>query len=155
MSAERTWYFDTGVFVTPMLKNHSDSVVSSCLDWQQRAAAGVIAVVTSALTWDEVVWVAGRRRATAFDFAAAALAGQRIRALPRLTWVPVDGKILEVAQRLLAGAQLKPRDAIHAASALVHANGRMLTLDGDFPSGRRWHDLPPLDVIRLVDVAAS
>jgi len=155
MTAEPVWYFDTGVFVTPLLRNHSDAVVASCLDWQQRAAAGAITVVTSALTWDEVTWVAGRRRATAFDFTAAALVGKRLRTLPGLSWAAVDEKVLDLAGRLLAEARLRPRDAIHAATALMHANGRLLTLDGDFPHGQILPDRPPLTVVRLLDLAAT
>jgi hypothetical protein len=46
----RLWYFDTGVFVTPILKNRPQAIVDACLAWRWHdgGRSGDL------LTWDEV-----------------------------------------------------------------------------------------------------
>lgn len=149
MTAEVRWYLDTGVWVTPLLANQPKAVIDACLAWQRRCATGEIAGVASTLVWDEVTFVAGRRRGLPFDFAAAAYAGALWRALPGLTVVDVNAEVLDLAQLLLQRHRLKPRDCIHAAAALIRAEGRLVTLDGDFPQHLALPGLAPLVAIRL------
>lgn len=125
-------YFDTGVFVTPLLKNRPQSVVDACLDWLRRVARGEVLAITSYLTWDEVSHVAGRAAGGVFDWVRAREAGRRLLDLTNLSFVPADGKVVEQAQSLLHRHKLKPRDSIHASSALLTADGRMVTLDFGF-----------------------
>lgn len=132
MSADR-WYLDTGVFVTPILKNRSKAVIDACLEWQRRAHAGEIEAVTSYLTWDEVAHVAGRVPKP-FDRARAAEAGRILRASTWLCFVEIDEKVIARAQEFLTHVGNGPRDCIHAASALLHATGKMVTLDSGFSS---------------------
>ncbi len=149
MTARVRWYFDTGLWVTPLLGNQPAAAIAACMDWQRRCATAEVTAVASTLTWDEVTFVAGRRRGLPFDFAAAARAGQLWRALPNLEVVAVDADLLQLAQTLLERHRLKPRDCMHAAAALVHAEGRLLTLDGDFPDRMEIAGFPPLQTRRL------
>lgn len=130
----RRWYFDTGVFVTPILKNRPQAVVDACLAWQRRAHDGEVEAVTSHLTWDEVAHVAGRVPKP-FDRARAAEAGRLLRACQWLRFVAIDEMVIARAQALLARAGNGPRDCVHAASALLHAGGNLVTLDSGFTSG--------------------
>ena len=124
-------YFDTGVFVTPLLKNRSDAVIDACRAWQERMRCGELKGITSYLTWDEVTHVAGRRHKS-FSHADSSRAGELLLQLPNLSFVDVDHDVIAEAQRLLAMTHCRPRDAIHAATALLRAGGRLLTLDTDF-----------------------
>lgn len=149
MTANVRWYLDSGIWVTPLLANQPKGVIDACLAWQRRCASGEIAGVAASLVWDEVTYVAGRRRGLPFDFAAAAHAGALWRALPGLTVVEVGAEVLELAQTLLQRHRLKPRDCVHAATALLSAEGRLVTLDGDFPQKLALPGLPPLATVRL------
>jgi len=149
MSASPRWYFDSGIWLAPLLANQQPEVVDRCLNWQRRCADCEIKAVASTLVWDEVAFIAGRRRGLPFDFAAAARAGALWRALPGLEIVPVDAEVLGIAQQLLQHNRLRPRDSLHAASAMLRADGRLLTLDGDFPAGLSVAGLPRLVTVRL------
>lgn len=130
--AER-WYFDTGIFVTPILRNLPPDIVAACLEWQRRARDGGIEAVTCTLTWDEVAWIAGKPRKDArYDPERAAEAGRLLLQLPGLRFEPVDRGIVEEAERIVASHRLRPRDGIHAAAALALADARIVTVDPDF-----------------------
>ena len=149
MSADNRWCLDTGIFVAPLLANLPEATAQACKEWQARAATGAIEAVTSALTWDEIAWVAGRRRGQQFDFRRAGSFAAAARKVTGVTWLPVDEDVIDLAQRLLSEARFAPRDAIHAATALIHAEGRLVTLDGDFSDGLQLRGRPQLTVERL------
>ncbi|HEX8820663.1 MAG TPA: type II toxin-antitoxin system VapC family toxin [Archangium sp.] len=125
------YYLDTGVIVTPLLKNREQSVIDECLGWMERVARGEVRARTSYLTWDEVTWVAGRASG-AYDRQKAIVAGRLLLGLKNLEFVPVDEDVTRKAQELLTTFGFKPRDCIHASSALLHAGGELLTLDSGF-----------------------
>jgi len=124
-------YLDTGVIVTPLLKNREQAVIDECLVWLERVARGEVRALTSYLTWDEVTWVAGRASG-AYDRQKAIVAGRLLLGLKNLEFVPVDEQVVQRAQGLLTTFGFKPRDCIHASSALLHAGGELLTLDSGF-----------------------
>ncbi len=128
-----TYYLDTGVLVTPLLKNLPDEVTERCRSWMSLVARGEALAVTSTLTWDEVTWIAGRAGGS-FSTERAVNAGELILGLENIRLVPVDEELLHRAQHLLSRFRLRPRDAIHAASAFEHADGRLVTIDRDFAS---------------------
>jgi predicted nucleic acid-binding protein len=129
MAAE--YYFDSGVFVTPILKNRETSVIRECLEWQRRMATHDIVAYTSYLTWDEVAYVAGRATG-AYSRSFAAKAGELFLALTDLRFVSVDDRTIRRAQAILRDHGLRPRDSIHASSSLIHAGGNFVSLDADF-----------------------
>jgi predicted nucleic acid-binding protein len=126
-------YLDSGVFVTPMLKNRSLVVVEECLEWLEKMRRGQIQGVTSWMSWDEVTYVAGRGAADrSYDSERAAAAGDLLCALPNLRFTPVDEDVVNEAQSFLRRTKARPRDSIHASSAVIHATGNLVTLDSDF-----------------------
>ena len=126
------YYFDSGVFVTPIIKNRDPKVIGDCLSWQQRLQRAEIVGYTSYLTWDEVVYIAARASG-AYDRTIATKAGDLFLSLPNLTFVPIDNHTVRGAQALLPHG-LRPRDSIHASSSLIHAGGNFVSLDIDFRS---------------------
>lgn len=129
-----TYYLDSGVFLTPLLNNREQSVIDECAAWMIRVQHQEIAACTSWLTWDEVTRIAGRpSRGCPFDVRRAATAGQLLMELAGLTFVPVDEMVVRKAQELLTSSSfLRPRDSIHASSALKSAGDNLVTLDADF-----------------------
>ena len=127
-----TYYFDTGIFVTPILKNLDPAVTNKCRDWLTRVAAGEIAACTSFLTWDEVTWVVGKAKGTPYEAESAMRAGKLFLGLLNLQFVPVELEVVEKAQDLLQSMHLRPRDCIHASSAILKASGNLVTIDSDF-----------------------
>lgn len=73
-----SFYLDTGVFVTPLLKNLPASTIAACERWLLRLAFGDVAGVTSCLTWDEVTHVAGSVPKP-YDHARSAKAGSLLQ----------------------------------------------------------------------------
>jgi predicted nucleic acid-binding protein len=139
-------YLDTGVIVTPLLKNRDQSVIDECLDWMARVSRGEVRALTSYLTWDEVTWVAGRASG-AYDRQKAIIAGRLLLGLKNLEFVPVDEAVTRKAQELLTHFGFKPRDCIHASSALLHAGGELLTLDSGFVKERTQSTAAGLKVV--------
>ncbi|HLL54039.1 MAG TPA: type II toxin-antitoxin system VapC family toxin [Myxococcaceae bacterium] len=126
------FYIDASVLVTPLLKNRPQPIIDECLSWLERIGRGELRGVTSFLTWDEVTWIAAKQPTGKYVRADAVAAGQRLLGLVNFEFVPADTAVTHKAQDLLARFNFKPRDSIHASSALLHAGGSMLTLDSDF-----------------------
>jgi predicted nucleic acid-binding protein len=139
-------YLDTGVIVTPLLKNREQSVIDECRSWLERVAQGQVRALTSYLTWDEVTWVAGKASG-AYDRQKAIAAGRLLLELKNLEFIPVDEDVTKGAQNLLAQFGFKPRDCIHASSALIHAGGELLTLDSGFVKDRTQSAAAGLKVV--------
>lgn len=126
-------YLDTSILVTPFLKNREQSVLDRCELLLERAASGHALVVTSWLTWDEATWAYGRAHGK-FDRASAIALGEALLQVECLRFVSIDRATVTLANRLLAETGCRPRDCLHAASALIHASGRLFSLDSDFKS---------------------
>jgi predicted nucleic acid-binding protein len=147
------FYVDTGVIVTPLLKNRAQPVIDECRGWLERIARGELRGVTSFLTWDEVTWVAAKATGT-YQHARAVAVGELLLSLPNLEFVPVDNATTHKAQDLLARFNFKPRDSIHASSALLHAGGTMLTLDSGFLKNPMGSTGAGLNIVRIGDAPA-
>ncbi|MBI3588682.1 type II toxin-antitoxin system VapC family toxin [Candidatus Micrarchaeota archaeon] len=76
---------------------------------------GEIKAATSLLTWDETAWIARKSAGTG----AAGTVGRAFLDLPELARLPVSQSVVERAQQIMAEKGLDPRDAIHAATALL------------------------------------
>ena len=124
-------YVDTSVLATPVLKNQSAERILACDRFLQRAVNEGTALMTSWLTWDEFVWVVGRAGGP-FDRQRAVVAGESLLEFPYLTFLPVDRRVIELANELMRETSCRPRDCIHAASALLHCHGALTSLDSDF-----------------------
>jgi predicted nucleic acid-binding protein len=82
---------------------------------------------TSLLTWDEVVWVV-RRELTVED---ARKQGMEFLDFPWLAFLTVTMDVIKKAQGLIEASSIKPRDAIHIASAMIHGASEFVTFDED------------------------
>lgn len=94
----------------------------------QEIAAGSFEASTSTLTWDEITWVVRRF----YGPQKAAAQGASFLRLPNVRMLKVDVEVITQAQSLLEKFSLKPRDAIHAATAVTNRIDRILSYDPDF-----------------------
>lgn len=83
---------------------------------------------TCSLTWDEVVHSLTRL----LGKEKALLEGEKLLSLSGLLWLPVSRDVIVQAQGLMGMYGLKPRDAIHAASALRKGISKIASDDTDF-----------------------
>jgi predicted nucleic acid-binding protein len=105
-------YWDTVTFLG-WLKGEPDRV-SECKPILQAAEAGNVTLVTSALTIVEVLWLKGHKKVEASE-------ARKIEAFFRHSWIvvrEVDRFIAEAARELVWNKNVKPKDAIHLATAL-------------------------------------
>ncbi|MEK6960736.1 MAG: type II toxin-antitoxin system VapC family toxin [Nanoarchaeota archaeon] len=89
---------------------------------------GQLDAMTSHLTFDEVFYqisqTSGREKAM-----SATQAALEIR---HLRFLDADGTVIRKAHELLGKYNLSPRDAIHAASAILNGASSIITDDKDF-----------------------
>ena len=84
--------------------------------------------MTSALTFDEVVWNIKKRK----GLEASVIAGEAFLETPNLILIPVEDVILWEAVGLIKKYRLNPRDAIHAACAISHGVFTIYSEDSHF-----------------------
>ncbi len=120
------FYIDANVFVFAALD--SGEMASSCKDVILKIAEGKMTAATSVLTWDELVWVV--RKYSTYDIAVKE--GAELLKTPNLKFLPADFSVITEAQWLATEYKLKPRDAIHAASAIKNGIKDFVSDDPDF-----------------------
>jgi len=122
-------YIDANVFIYPIIYDENiiiEAHVSKSI--LSKIVKGEIRACTSYLTWDEIVYVVskvsgrddGKRAGSTFLF------------FPNLKILDVDEEVVRCAQELVEKYDLKPRDAIHAASAIHNGIKEIITNDNDF-----------------------
>lgn len=119
-------YLDSGVFIYAALSreaigNRARQLLRKVSDGQEEAGS-------CALTFDEVTWVVQKYRSREDALAA----GQSFLALPNLTILSVGQDSLFASLSLMQRYALDPRDAIHAASAILNRCSFMVSDDTHF-----------------------
>ena len=129
-------YVDSNVFIYPVL--YTDAKAKRCGRILQDIISQEFQAVTSALTWDEFTYVVMR---TLGRKTAAEQSG-KLLAFPHLLFMEVDTKVLQEAHRLINTHNLRPRDAIHLATALLHKADCVISDDSDFDKAGIIHRQP-------------
>lgn len=119
-------YLDANIFLYP----HSGEGFKSdaCIEILRKLSENKIDGCTSALTWDEVHYalrkMLGKEKATEQS--------KLFLETPNLIFIRVDEEIINKAQKMIEKYGLNPRDAIHAATAIMNKAEGILTDDSDF-----------------------
>ncbi|MHA1732993.1 MAG: type II toxin-antitoxin system VapC family toxin [Promethearchaeota archaeon] len=125
-------YVDANVFLNPILYDREENAdASRAWSFLVKVIRGEIRAVTSLLTWDELVWVV--RKTMGPEIALEK--GADFLRFPNLHLEPVSEGVVLEAQSLLGkyrGQGLGPRDAIHAATAILKGATTVVTFDKDF-----------------------
>jgi uncharacterized protein len=119
-------YLDANIFIIPIL--HDNERAKKCKQIITNMANRDFEAVTSLLTWDEIVYVLIKLRGK--DFAVKE--GKKFLEMPNLEFIRSDENIIIKAQELVEIYEINPRDAIHAASALLSGTNEVISDDEDF-----------------------
>jgi len=129
-------YLDSNVFIYAVLGGAKEG--SWCRDLVRRVAEGGEEAVTSALTVDEVV----NQVRVSRGLETSIQAGEAILQMAHLAVAPADAETLWKSLELGRQLGLHPRDAIHAATALLRRTPELISEDADFDKveglRRRW-----------------
>ncbi|MHB1493594.1 MAG: type II toxin-antitoxin system VapC family toxin [Thermoplasmataceae archaeon] len=119
-------YIDSNVFIyavlnTEFIGNEARSILSQVQKGQIKAS-------TSALTFDELIWIIKKERSRNDSL----LAGEAFLNMSGLKLVEVNTNVLAGAIAIMKKYSLDPRDSIHAASAIIEKAEVMISEDKDF-----------------------
>lgn len=132
-------YLDANLFVYAITHDPSEHPKArAATAILARMVTGELRAVTSFLTWDEVVWVVWRLT----GLENAIRAGRALLTLRNLNFIKVDLQIILKSQELVAKYGLKPRDAIHAATALVEGEREIVSDDKELDVVREIRRIP-------------
>jgi len=122
-------YIDSNVFLYPVLYD-SEAIVEArkSKEFLLKIAQGGVEACTATVTWDEVVWVIRK----IFGFDPSMEVGKKFLSFPNLRLLGVKNGTICTAQELMEKYKIKPRDAIHAATALENKVTEIVSYDKDF-----------------------
>ena len=122
-------YLDANVFIFAAVVGEAvDQNAVQSKQILQKIADGRILASTSILTWDEIIWAC---RAS-MPLREAVSKGEIVLTLPNLSAKDATALIVKKAAVLAIECSLRPRDAIHAATAILHGEREIITDDADF-----------------------
>jgi len=107
---------------------YDDHKAKSCRDIITKVVSGELDAATSFLTWDEIVYALKKL----LEADIAKKEGEKFINLPNLEFIKVDRAIILKAQDFIAKYSIDPRDAIHAATAIVRGANEIISDDSDF-----------------------
>lgn len=119
-------YLDTNIFIHSIIGDDLKS--RSCLNVLAKVFAGNTLAGTSVLTWDEFFYVLKKEmgREKALEESKSFLS------IPNLLFLDTTEEVISRAQLLSEKYILDPRDAIHAATAIVNGCKEIISDDSDF-----------------------
>jgi len=121
-------YIDSNVFIYPVIYNEStEKLAKEAKKILVKIAEGDLEASTSFLTWDEIVWVVRKT----VDKRSAVKEGEKFLQFPKLEMLEINKNVILKAQDLIDRYKLRPRDAIHVASALENGIKEIISDDPD------------------------
>ncbi|TFG11410.1 MAG: PIN domain-containing protein [Promethearchaeota archaeon] len=125
----KTVYIDSNVFLNSVLYNlEENDEAKRSHNFLQKIIAKKVIGATSVLTWDEFTWITKRE----LDKETAIKKGNEFLLFPDLIFLKITQKTIKKAQDLFSKYNIKPRDAIHCASALENGISTIISFDDDF-----------------------
>jgi uncharacterized protein len=132
-------YLDSNVFVyavthDPGKNKKAEKAIAVLRSIEESRIKGV----TSLLTWDELVWVVWRLEGRESGIRA----GSAFLKLQNLSLLPVNASVMLRAQELIDRYQLKPRDSIHIATAMIAGEKEIISDDAELDAVRETRRRP-------------
>ncbi len=124
MEESSTFYIDANIFVYSIVNN--ENLGDKCRSILNAIQNSTIIGVTSCLTFDEILWSVRK-----IDPESVIEAGSNILNL-NLKFIEVSKTILHKTLEIVKEFNLKPRDAIHAATMKVYNIKNLISEDSDF-----------------------
>jgi len=130
-------YTDANVFIQAILRddNNSKKVL-------QKIIRKEIDGITSILSWDELVYILEKF----INKDIAVIEGKKFLIFPNLTFIDAKKETIMKAQKLVEEYNLKPRDAIHAATAINLNINEIISEDDDFDKIKELKRINPINI---------
>ena len=119
-------YVDSNIFLYMLLGTGEKHAASR--SFLKMVKEGKFSAFTAALTYDEVFWKVKQMR----SYKDALHASKLFLNLPNLKFLAVNSQTIWMANELQSKYILMPRDAIHAAAAVLHGIQTIISDDRDF-----------------------
>ena len=132
-----TIYVDSNIFLNALL--YDDKRAKKCKELLKEIGKKEKNGVTAILTWDEVVYVTKKFLGVEIGNSE----GKKFLGLPNISLKKVDKEIIEKAQKIIETYNVGPRDAIHAATALVNNIKEIASDDSDFDKIKELKRIKP------------
>ena len=130
-------YIDANIFVQGIIRNDNNAK-EIILKIANKEFIGV----TSVLSWDEVVFMARKF----IDNEIAKREGGKFFGLPNFEYIDAKKEIILKAQKLIEKYNIKPRDAIHSATAIHLGIREIVSEDKDFDKVKELKRVDPAKV---------
>ena len=121
-----TVYLDTNVFMYAILDPGKKGKEAEKV--LRKVSARRLGAVTSALTFDELFWNVKKRK----GMEEAIKNTEAFLQIPSVKLLAASAQVMNEALQLIKKYSLGPRDAIHAASALLNGVSTIVSEDTDF-----------------------
>ena len=122
-------YIDSNIFLYPAIyKLETVEEARESKEFLLKISEGSVEACTATITWDEVVWVIRK----IFGLKPSIELGRMFLEFPNLKFLNVKRSVVLRAQSLMEKYKIKPRDAIHAATALENGIETIVSYDRDF-----------------------
>lgn len=130
-------YIDANIFIQGILRsdNNSKNII---LKIANKEFIGV----TSVLSWDEITFIIKKFLGKEL----AEIEGKKFFSLPNFIFVDAKKDIIIRAQKLFEEYNIKPRDAIHAATAISLDTNEIISEDDDFDKIKELTRIDPINV---------
>ena len=125
-------YLDANIFLYPLVYGEEKEEVKKSVFYLNKLIKGEIEGCTCVLTWDEIYYIILK----VSGITEAIDAGEKFLSFPNLQFLKVDFEVINEAHKIAANFKIKPRDAIHAASAFKYCNGEIISNDSIFDNVR-------------------
>ncbi|MEK6856137.1 MAG: type II toxin-antitoxin system VapC family toxin [Nanoarchaeota archaeon] len=119
-------YLDTNIFVYASINNGAEG--EKCRKLLDKFVASNVEIATSVLTWDELVYSIWKKVSKENSI----IQGGNFLKFPNLIFLQSNVQIINDAQKFVENYGLKPRDAIHVATALINKCESIVSDDSDF-----------------------
>jgi predicted nucleic acid-binding protein len=125
------FYIDSNIFIYPVIYDE-DAISESknCKSFLLKIASGGVEAYTSVITWDEVTWIVRR----ILGVEASVALGRKFLRFPNLKILGIRKTTILKAQEVMEKYRLRPRDAIHAATAIENKITTIVSYDRGFDS---------------------
>ena len=130
-------YLDTNIFIYP--HTGDDNKAQTCSKIIEKSITGEIEAGSSVLTWDEFHYSLIKK----LDKEKATALSKDFISIPNLAIFETNLKTISKAQALIEIYNLKPRDAIHAATAILNGCDIIISDDPDFDRVKELKRIAP------------
>ena len=130
-------YIDSNVFIQAILREDINSQ-----DVLRKIINNEFEGITSILSWDELVYILRKF----INSEIAVIEGRKFFVFPNLKFIDAKKEIITKAQTLIEKYNIKPRDAIHATTALQAGVNEIVSGDADFDKIKELIRIDPADI---------